>query len=97
MLEGKEGTEETSFKSLTAKLNCVSLDKSDVQYAANEMCTKMANPTSWKRLKKARQDLSGVVKLTWVTLAWKHDGMTVDVHVDSDSAKRLGGSRRSES
>ena len=27
--------------------------------------------------------------MTWVMRAWKHDGMTVDVHVASDWAKGL--------
>ena len=35
----------------------MSSDRSDVQYAAKEVCKMMAKPTqgSWKRLKKARQ------------------------------------------
>ena len=76
---------------MAATLNYTSLDRSDVQHAAKEICTKMANQTlgSWKRLKKACRHLRRVEMVTWVMLAWKHDGMTVDVHVDTDWAKRL--------
>ena len=70
------------FRSLLATLNDMSLDRSDVQYAAKETCTKMANPTrgSWKRLEKACKYLRR--KVTWVR-ASKHNGVTVAVHVGS--------------
>ena len=60
-----------------------------MQYVGTEICTKMANPTrgTWIKLKKACRSLRGVEKVTWVMRAWKHDGMTVDVHVDYDWAK----------
>ena len=53
--ESLEGAEKTRFRSLAATLNPISLDRSDVQYDAKEICAKMANPTkgSWKRWKKA--------------------------------------------
>ena len=44
--EMMEGTEKTSFRSLESTLNYMSLDRSDVEHAAKEVCTKMANPTS---------------------------------------------------
>ena len=47
-----EGTEKTRFKSLVATLNCMSLDRSDVQYAAKDTFNKKANP---QRLTKAAQ------------------------------------------
>ena len=50
------GAEEAKqFRSLSATFNYMSLDRSDVQYAAKEVCKKMANPTrrSWKVLEKA--------------------------------------------
>ena len=46
--EDKEvlGAEEAKqFRSLTATLNYMSLDRSDVQYAAKAVCMKMANAT----------------------------------------------------
>ena len=54
------------FRSLAAMLNFLSSDRSDVQYAAKEVCTKMASPTrgSWKRLKKAGRYLEGVETVT---------------------------------
>ena len=41
--------ERKKFRSLAATRSHVSLDRSDVQYAAKETCTRVANPThgSW--------------------------------------------------
>ena len=68
----------------------MSSDRSLVQYAANKVCKKMANPTqgSWKRLKKVGRYLTVVEKVTWVMISWRHDDeLNVDVHVDSDWAQ----------
>ena len=47
--ESLEGAEKTRFRSLAATLNCMSLDRSDVQYSAREICTKIiANPDTRK-------------------------------------------------
>ena len=76
----------------------MSPDRSDVQYAAKEVCKMMAKPTqgSWKRLKKAGRSLAGVEKVTWVMRSLRHDDkVNVDVHVDSDWAK--GPERKSRS
>ena len=75
--------ERKKFRSLATTLNYMSLDRSDVQYSAMEICT------------KAARYLKGVRKVTWAMRAWKHDEMKVDVHVDSDRAK--GTERRSTS
>ena len=86
----EEAPETKRFRSLAATLNYMSSDGSDVQYAAKEVCTKMASPTrgSWKRLKKAGKFLKGVEKLTWKMGPWKHDDrVNVDVHVDLNWAR----------
>ena len=82
-----KGTEKTRFWSW-ATLDYMSLDRSDVQYAAKEICTKMANPSpvSWKKLKEACRYLRGDEKVTWVMRAWTHDGVTVNVYVGLDWA-----------
>ena len=48
------------FRSLEATLKNMSLDRSDVQSGAKEVCMKMANPTrgSWKGLQKAGRYVS---------------------------------------
>ena len=87
-----------TFRSLAATLNYMNSDRSDVQYAAKEVCKMMAMPTqgSWKRLKKAGRYLTGVEEVTWVMRSWRHDDkVNVDVHVDSDWAK--GPERKSTS
>ena len=93
-----DASETKRFRSLAATLNYMSSDRSDVQYAAKEVCTKMANPTrgSWKRLKKAGRYLKGVENLTWKMGAWQNnEEVNVDVHVDSNWAS--GPERKSTS
>ena len=70
-------------RSLAATLNCMSLDRSDVQYTAK----------GWKTLKKSCRYSRRVENMTWVMRAWQHDGMTVDLN--SDGAK--GPERKSTS
>ena len=97
-MEVLDASEAKRFRSLAATLNYMSSDRSDVQYAAKEVCKMMAKPTqgSWKRLKKAGRYLTGVEKVTWVMRSWRHDDkVNVDVHVDSDWAK--GPERKSTS
>ena len=93
-----EGVKKTRFRSLAATLSHMSLDRSDAQHAAKEICTKMASPTpgSWNRLKKACRFSKGVERVTWVMRAWKRDEEThIDAHVDSDRAQ--GPERKSTS
>ena len=68
--------ERKKLGSVAAPLNCMSLDRSDVQRAARESCTKMANPTqgSRKRPKKAVRHLRGVDKVTRAMRAWNRTG-----------------------
>ena len=93
-----DASEAKIFRSLAATLNYMSSDRSDVQYAAKEVCKMMAKPTrgSWKRLKKAGRYLKGVENLTWKMGAWQNnEEVNVDVHVDSYWAK--GPERKSTS
>ena len=57
-------TERKKFRSLAATLNYMSLDISDMQYAAKEISTKIVNPTqgSLERLKKAGTHPQGLEK-----------------------------------
>ena len=55
--EMREGTEKTRFRRLAATLDHMSLDRSDVQHATKEICTKLAKTTrgSWTRFQKGTQ------------------------------------------
>ena len=94
-----DASEAKRFRSLAATLNYMSSDRSDVQYAAKEVCKMMAKPThgSWKRLKKAGRYLTGVEKVTWVMRSWRHDDKDKRRHDDdqrySDACAEYGGSR----
>ena len=59
-----EGAERTEFRRLAATLNDMSLDRSDVQHAAEEVCTKMATPTrrSWKHVEEKRVSIKEALK-----------------------------------
>ena len=86
------------FRSLAATLNYLGADRSDVQYAAKEICARMARPSrgSWRRLKKAGRYLVGMEKVVWEMKAWSDaEQVKIDVHVDSDWAK--GPERKSTS
>ena len=52
-----DASEAKRLRSLAATLNYMSSDRSDVQYAAKEVCKKMAKPTqgSWKKAEEGRQ------------------------------------------
>ena len=99
--ESLEGAEKTRFKSSAATLNYMSLDRSDVRYAAKEMCAKMANPTqgSWKRWKQACGCLRRVERVTWVMVKWDRDG---DPYIEEHSTwirsgqRDMKGNRRAE-
>ena len=86
--ESLEGAEKTRFRSLAATLNCMSLDRSDVQNAAKEM----ANPTqgSWKRWKQACGCLRRAERVTWVMGTWERDG---NPYIDVHSTKIRSGQR----
>ena len=77
----------------------MSLDRSDVQYAAKEVCRKMTNPTpgSWNRLQKVGMYVKRMEEVTSARQAWKHDDeRKVYVHVDSDWAKGPKENRQTE-
>ena len=46
--------EVTKFRAIAARANYLALDRSDIQYAAKEVCRQMAAPTvgGWKKLKR---------------------------------------------
>ena len=56
-----EGRSATKFRSLAARLNYNSTDRSDVHFAAKDTCTNMSVPThgSSKRFKKAVRYCAG--------------------------------------
>ena len=84
---------------MAATLNYMSSDRSEVQYAAKEVCKKMANPTqgSWKRLKKADMYLTWVEKVKWVMRSWRHDDeVNVDMYLDLGWAKGPRGNGQAE-
>ena len=93
-----DASETKRFRCLAATLNHMSSDRSNVQYAAKEVCTRMANSTrgSWKRFEKSRQILERSRESDMEDGAWRHiEEVNVDVHVDSNWAS--GPKRKSTS
>ena len=75
------------------------MDRSDIQYATNQLCREMAKPThkSKTKLKRVVRYLIGAEKLVWKFGEWggDRDYARLDVYVDSDWAG--GGDRKSTS
>ena len=102
--EGEEdeelaGDEKAEFRGCCALLNYLGLDRSDIQYATNQLCREMARPTQKSRMKLKRvvRYLLGAEKLVWKFGEWggDRDYAKLDVYVDSDWAG--GGDRKSTS
>ena len=74
----------TSFRSVAARSNYLSMDRTDIQYGVKELRATMSRPTqrSWRQLKQLGWYLVGM------TLEYKAGARTdmIDVYVDSDWA-----------
>ena len=88
--EEMDRAEATVFRGLAARLNYLSQDAPDVQFAAKETAREMAKPTrgAWRRLKKLARYLVSRVSVVW-TYRWQEEGQRMRVKTDSD----WGGSR----
>ena len=62
------GEEATQYRAIAARLNYLSADRPDLQYAAKEACRDMASPTdgSWRRLIRIARYLLGSPRLVWM-------------------------------
>ena len=71
------------FGRLAATLDCMSMDRSDVQYAAKDMCTNAAKPTqgSRTRLTNTWRYLTCATMVTWKMRAGDDDELNIDVCV----------------
>ena len=61
------GEQATIFRGIAARLNYLSADRPDIQYATKEVCREMSSPTtgSWKRLVRIARYLMGKRRLIW--------------------------------
>ena len=93
------GIETTRFRGLAARANYLGQDRTDVQYAAKEICREMARPKngSWKKLKRLGRYLLEFPRLVWSFEGVEgSEGQYIDVFSDSDWAGCLR-TRRSTS
>ena len=74
----------TPFRGSAARANYLSMDRPDCQFAAKEVCRKMAAPTeaSWTALKRLCRYLVGMPRLIF-RYAWQ-DASGIDVYSDTD-------------
>ena len=56
-----EGEEKTEFRGCCALLNYLGLDRSDIQFATNQVCREMARPTK-KRIINGRKCRKNAIK-----------------------------------
>jgi hypothetical protein len=91
--------ERREFRGECALLNYLGQDRSDIQYATNQICRKMSRPTvgAKARVKRVVRYLLGAEKVIWKygELGGEERKLVVDVHVDSDWAG--GADRKSTS
>ena len=94
-----EDWEKAEFRGDYALLNYLGQDRSDIQWATNQICRGMARPTVGGRAKVKRlvRYLVGAEKVVWRFKEFEEERKRwrLDVHVDSDWAK--GADRKSTS
>ena len=79
-----------TFRGMAARVNYMGQDRSDVHFAAREICTEMSKPTvgGMVRLKRMARYLAGAEKVIWKLGAWEeNEEVKIEVYVDSDWAK----------
>jgi hypothetical protein len=82
-----EGSEATAFRAIAARLNYLSQDAPDIQFAAKEVCREMSRPSagSWRKLKVLARFLLGREKVVW-KYDWFEGDLSMQVYSDSDWA-----------
>ena len=85
--EGLEGSEASRYRSVAARINYLSSDRPELQYATKEACRSMAKPTrgSWKLVKRMARYLKGAPRLVQ-RFGFQEMPETVVVTGDSDYA-----------
>ena len=75
----------SAFLGLAARLNYLSLDRADLQYAAKEVAKKMAAPreADWAKLKRVARYLVGAPRLVQI-FCWQD--LPAELHTFTDSA-----------
>ena len=82
--------EDTRYRAIAARLNYMSADMPDIQFACKEACREMSNPTekSWEKLKKIGRYLVGRRRVVW-RYPWTDEVGQWRVCTDSDWAGDL--------
>ena len=79
--------EASKYRAITARMNYLAQDRSDLQFAANAACKYMSSPRQqdWSILKRAARYLSGAPRATQ-TFVWQTMPKHIVTHTDSDWA-----------
>ena len=79
--------EASRYRALSARVNYLAADRTDIMYAVKEICRSMANPTvgSWKKLKRLGRYLKGNARVV-TKYEWQGDEQEVTGYSDSDWA-----------
>jgi hypothetical protein len=87
-----EGKDKTEFRGNCALLNYLGQDRSDIQFATNQICRRMSRPTEegMRKIKRVVRYLVGAEKVVWKYEEFKEEEgeegrrLRLDVHIDSD-------------
>ena len=90
----KKDAGDGSFRSISARLNYMAMDRSDLQYASKSISRHMSNPNEegWCRLKRAGRYLVGAKRLVQL-FRWALPSKELKAYADSDWAGEEGTSK----
>jgi hypothetical protein len=95
--EELQGQEATAYRAAAARANYLAMDRADIQYAAKEVCRRMAVPRrcDWQKVKRLTRYLVGVPRMVQ-KFDWQASPDRITAIVDTDYAGCLE-SRKSTS
>ena len=85
--EPLQGEEATAYRAAAARANYLAMDRADIQYAAKEVCRKMATPRrcDWQKVKRLARYLVGVPRVVQ-QFNWQASPDRITAIVDTDYA-----------
>ena len=76
-------SEKTRFRGVAARINYLAMDRPDLQFAAKNLCRKMANPepSDWDKARRIARYIKGRPRAV-IKIAFEDFGNLTDGHAD---------------